>query len=65
MYTKKKIQLINFFTNLGKLKAFYKVMKVSKNSIDLLVQFFIDEIKQLRVKMEETDLKIVDLVRKH
>jgi hypothetical protein len=39
-YSFNKIKLVNYFTNLGKLKAFYKIQQVGKKSRDEISEMF-------------------------
>lgn len=64
-YTKRKVQLINYFTNLGKLKAFFKLLKANKQSAEATVMFFEEQIKALKLKLEATDVALVDLASRH
>lgn len=56
-YMTLKIKLVNYFTNLGKLKAFYKCQKLPRNQQDM-VNFFNQNIKRLRLKMEKIDIEL-------
>jgi len=62
-YQFQKVQVLNYFTNLGKLKAFYKIMNYNKRSVEDIKQMFDDQIKKLRLKLEKVDSLLVDLVR--
>ena len=50
---------MNYFTNLGKLKAFYKIQCASKGSRDEITEMFEQEIKSLRIKLENVDAKLI------
>lgn len=57
--------MINYFTNLGKLKALYLVHREHKNPAEGLKEVLEAKLKKLRIKLEKVDVELVDQVQAH
>lgn len=58
-----KLQLINYFTGIGKLKALVKIHHCAKNNPDNIKGMFSQQISKLQLKLETVDIKITELVQ--
>ncbi len=61
-YQNNKIHLLNYFTNIGKLKALYKIFGVPNKNIESLNDVFNSQIKKLRIKLENIDIEMINLL---
>ena len=52
--------MINYFTNLGKLKALYLVHRENKSPAESLKEVLETKLKKLRIKLEKVDAELID-----
>lgn len=55
-YAFNKIQMCNYFINLGKLKAFHEIFNISTKGEDVIREIMTHKIKKLRTKQERIDI---------
>jgi hypothetical protein len=58
-----KIQICNYYINLGKLKAFNEIFKFSQRGEDCMREMLTDRIKKIRTKLERIDIELVNFLQ--
>lgn len=59
-----KMQVCNYHINLGKLKAFNEIFKISQRGEDAIREMLTETIQKLRVKLERIDIELVRILEK-
>ena len=59
-YSFAKIQLMNYFANVGKLKSLQHIQESVNKSTEHINEMFLEKIKKLRLKLESIDSKIIN-----
>lgn len=59
-----KMQVCNYHINLGKLKAFNEIFKISQRGEDAIREMLTEKIQKLRVKLERIDIELVRILEK-
>lgn len=59
LYNVQKINLINYFCALGKLKAMFKIQKHKDRTLHTIKEMFVEELRKVRLKMEHVDVQLV------
>ena len=63
MYSYKKIQMVNYYTNLGKLKALYKIQQANHRMTDSIKDMFTENIKKIQIKLERVDAELIQFIQ--
>ena len=64
LFNYQKIQMLNYFTALGKLKALFKIQQVNKKPITSIKDMFLESIKKLNLKLERVDVQLTNNMQK-
>ena len=64
-YSAKKLMMINYFCNLGKLKAMFKVFQVKNKIQETIEHMFNKQIAKLSSKLEQIDIMITEELQQH
>ena len=59
-----KMQVCNYHINLGKLKAFNEIFKISTRGEDAIREMLTETIQKLRVKLERIDIELLRILEK-